>query len=162
MKRVISLFALITVVSFTTFAKGPVAEGNTLCCLGTYVIEKAIDPIIINGKILPTFAISYENSDLTVRVGVDKTNKKSTSYIVVSDDLSIQYDCNSSYFGVKMLDKQYLDDGFATSNLALDKSEYFHQKVITRQVSKEIDCVKFISVYFPKLVNDYEKVFAVK
>lgn len=162
MKRIISIFALASLISFTAFAKGPVAEGNTHCCLGMYVVEKAVDPIIVDGVALQTFVVSYENSDLTVRVGVDKSDKKCTSYIVVSDDLAVQYDCNKRYFGVKKLDSSYLDDGFATSDLTLDRSEYFHQKIISQTVQDQLEHVKLISVYFPKLVKDYEKVFAVK
>lgn len=162
MKRIMSLFALVSLASFTVMASGPVAEGNTHCCLGMYVVEKATDPIIIDGKTLPTYVITYENSDLTVRVGVDKSDKKCTRYIVHSDDLSVQYDCNKKYFGVCKLNSMYKDDGFTTSDLTLDRSEYFHQKIISQDVKTQLEHVKLISVYFPKLVKDYEKVFAVK
>jgi hypothetical protein len=162
MKRILSLITILSVLSLTGFAKAPVAKGKTHCCLGTYVVEKAIDPISVDGKAIKTFIVSYENSDLTVKIGVDKSDKKCIKYIVVSDDLQIQYDCNRQYFGVSKLDKKYLDDGFATSDINLDRRQYFYQKCITQDNKNEIDHVKLISVYFPKLVKDYEKVFAVK
>ena len=65
-----------------------------------------------------------------------------------------------TYFGVERLDREYLNDGMSTSDLSLDRSEYFHQKIITPLRLSDIDYVKLISVYFPKLVKDYEKVFA--
>ncbi|MEZ5000012.1 MAG: hypothetical protein R2744_02330 [Bacteroidales bacterium] len=58
--------------------------------------------------------------------------------------------------------KEYSDDGLNTSDLTLNRSEYFHQKIISRIEKDEIEHVRLISVYFPKLVNEYEKVFAVK
>jgi hypothetical protein len=144
----------------TGFAKGPVAEGKTYCCLGNYVVDNAIDPIYVDGKALKTFIVSYENSDLTVRIGIDNSDRKCTRFIVLSDELEIQYKCNGTYFGVERLDREYLNDGMSTSDLSLDRSEYFHQKVITPLRQSDIDYVKLISVYFPKLVKDYEKVFA--
>jgi len=162
MKRFISVFALIPLISLIAFSKGPVAEGNTHCCLGMYAVDKAVNQIIVDGKALPTFVISYENSDLSVRVGVDKSDKKCTKYIVVSDDLAVQYDCNRKYFGVKKLESAYHNDGYATSDLTLERSEYFHQKIITRDVSDQLEQVRLIAVYFPRLVKDYENVFAVK
>lgn len=162
MKRILSLFVLISVLSLTGFSKAPVAKGKTHYCLGTYVVDKAIDPIMVDGKALKTFIVSYENSDLSVRIGIDKSDKKCTKYIVLSDDLEMQYDCTGNIFGVNRLDKQYLDDGYSTSDITLDRRQYFNQKVITQNSKKEIDHVKLISVFFPKLVKDYERVFAVK
>ena len=162
MKRIISLISLISLICFTAFAKGPVAEGKTYCCLGNYVVEKSVDPIVVDGKNLETYLVSYENSDMYVRIGIDRSDKKCTRYIVVSDDLSVQYDCNSKYFGVNKLGKEYFDDGLKTSDLTLNRSEYFHQKIISQVEKDEIEHVRLISVYFPKLVNEYETVFAVK
>jgi len=162
MKKIISLISLISLISFTAYAKGPVAEGNTHCCLGIYTVEKTINYIIVDGEALPTYEVSYGNSDLTVRVGVDMSDKKCTRYIVASDNLSVQYDCNRKYFGVNKLDRKYSKDGYVTSDLTLDRSEYFHQKIISQDVKDQIEQIKLISVFFPKLVKDYEKVFAVK
>ena len=162
MKRMISFIAIALVVSIASFAKAPVATGKTHSSLGTYVVEKATNPLIVNGVELKTFIVTYENSDLTVRVGIDKSDKKCTKYVVVSDELAIQYDCNGKYFGVKKVDKKYHTEGYKTSELSLDKSEYFHQKVLTQTKLTDIEHVQLISVFFPKLVKNYENVFAVK
>ncbi|MBN1388637.1 MAG: hypothetical protein JW965_09340 [Bacteroidales bacterium] len=162
MKKFLYLFAISLILSPIGFAKGPVAEGKTYCCLGNYVVDNAIDPVYVDGKALKTFIVSYENSDLTVRVAIDKSDRKCTRFVVLSDELEILYQCNGKYFGVKRLDREYLNDGMSTSDLSLDRSEYFHQKVITQTKMSDIEYVKLISVYFPKLVKDYEKVFAFK
>lgn len=162
MKRIFFLLTLASLLTLTGFAKGPVAEGKTHCILGNYVVDKAVDPIYVDGNALKTFIVSYENSDLYVRIGVDKSDKRCTKYVVVSDDLEVQYVCNKKYFGVERLDREYLDDGMSTSDITLDKTEYYHQKVITQNKKNELDYVKLISVYFPKLVRNYEKVFAVR
>ncbi len=162
MKRFLCLFAIASILSLTGFSKGPVAQGKTHCCLGNYVVDKAINPIYIDGEELETFIVNYENSDLNVKIGIDRSDRKCTRYIVLSDDLEIQYLCNGKYFGVKLLGKEYLDDGLSTSDLSLDREEYYHQKVITQSVNSELEHLKLISVYFPKLVKNYEKVFAFK
>jgi len=163
MKRLFTILAFVSFLGFSGFAKAPVAQGNTHCCLGNYVVDKAIEQVYVDGKALRTFIVTYENSDLTVRIGVDRSNKKSTKYVVISDDLEIMYQCTDNrYFGVKRLTRDYLDDGFSTSDLSLDRQQYYHQKVITQLPKSEIDHVRLISVFFPKLVKDYEKVFAVR
>ena len=162
MKRLISLMTFVFIAGAMALASGPVASGNTHCCLGTYVIEKATNPIVVDGRELNSFEVFYENSDCTVTIGVDNSDKKCTKYIVRSDDLTIQYDCNSKYFGVALVDKAYEKSGYSTDRKMLNNEEYFHQKVITRNEKTELEHVKLISVFYPRLVNDYENVFAVK
>ncbi len=162
MKRILSLFAATLIMGFATYAKGPVAKGKTYSSLGNYIVEVASTPVVFNGVELKTYVISYENSDMKVKVGVDDSKKRCTSYLVVSDELTIQYDCNGDYFGVKKAEKKYRKEGFSSSDLALNKSEYYHQKVLTRTQLTDIEHVQLISVYFPKLVTNYENVFAVK
>ncbi|HDZ41734.1 MAG TPA: hypothetical protein ENH59_08690 [Bacteroidetes bacterium] len=162
MKKFLCFLAIASVLSLAGFSKGPVAQGKTHSCLGNYVVDKAVKPISVDGKELETFIVNYENSDLNVRIGIDRSDKKCTRYIVLSDDLEIQYMCNGKYFGVQRLNKRYQDDGLSTSELSLDREEYYHQKVITQSVTSEKDHLKLISVYFPRLVKNYEKVFAFK
>lgn len=158
----ISLIAIASILSLASFSKAPVAKGKTHCCLGNYIIEKANDPILVDGVPLKSFVVSYDNSDMTVTIGIDNSDKKCTTFIVMSDDLTVQYDANRNRFGVNKVNKKYLDDGHKTSDMLLNRSEYFHQKVLTQSVCSQLDYVKLISVFYPKLVKDYEKVFAVK
>jgi hypothetical protein len=162
MKKVISLISAVFMLSLTSYAKSPIAEGNTHSCLGTFVVENSIKPIVVDGRSLTTYTITYENSEETIRIGIDDSDRKCTKYLVVSGNLSIQYDCNSKYFGVEKLDRKYHNDGFKTSDLTLDREQFFHQKILTQNKISQIDQVKLISVFFPKLVKDYEQVFAVK
>ena len=162
MKRMISLIAIASILSLASFSKAPVAKGKTHCCLGNYIIEKAADPILVNGVALKSFVVSYDNSDMTVTIGIDNSDKKCTTYIVKSDDLTVQYDCKRQIFGVNRVNRKYLDDGHETSDKLLNRSEYFHQIVLTRNENSQLGYVKLISVFYPKLIKDYEKVFAVK
>ncbi len=162
MKRIILLSAITLSLLVTGFARSPLAEGETHCCLGNYVIDRAAGPVIVDGNALETFIIKYENSDLSVRVAIDRSDRKCARYLVLSDDLEIQYVANRKYFGVQRLDRQYLDDGMSTSDLSLEKEAYFHQKVITRSRHNDIGYLRLVAVFYPKLVTDYEKVFAVR
>ncbi len=162
MKRMISLIAIASILSLAGFSEASVAKGKTHSCLGNYIIEKAADPIFVDGVALKSFVVSYDNSDMTVTIGIDDSDKKCTTYIVKSDDLTVQYDCNGQIFGVNRVAKKYLDNGLETSDNLLNRSEYFHQKLLTQNEQTQLERVKLISVFYPKLVKDYEKVFAVK
>jgi len=150
MKRI--LISAIMLVSFASLSFGRiVAEGETLSPLGKFTVETCDQPIIIAGETLPTYMVRYENSPLTVKIAVDK-EKKCKNYIVVSDQLSVMYTCNGNYFGVNLLSGKYSDAGYSTETCALDRWDYFHQKVLSRGVTAEIDAAKLIAVYFPNLI----------
>ncbi|MFO7755263.1 MAG: hypothetical protein R6V34_04685, partial [Bacteroidales bacterium] len=125
-------------------------------------IDRAVSLVFVDGNALETFAISYENSELSVRVGIDRSDKKCTRYLVLSDDLEVQYIASRKYFGVERVDREYLDDGLSTSDLTLDREAYFHQKLITQSRLDDTGYLKLIAVFYPKLVRDYEKVFAAR
>jgi hypothetical protein len=129
MKRILLATALIFAVSFTSFGRKFVAEGKTYSALGNFTIETADNPITLNGKELKTFIISYANTKMEVRVAFDKT-RKGMKYYVLSDNLCVQYVCDKGIFGVAKLNGELEKDGFKTSDSALNRSEYFHQKVI--------------------------------
>jgi len=162
MKKLLTLLSVSILIYFPALASDPVAEGNTNLELGDYVIEKSIAPLIVDARILPTYEVSYENSDMNIKIAVDNSDKKCRKLIVVSDHLCVQYNCDGKIFGVNLLEEKYADNGISDSNLYLDTSEYFRQKLISQSAKKEIDQIMLISVYFPKLVKDYETVFAVK
>jgi hypothetical protein len=161
MKRLFLVPALIFAVSITTFARKFVAEGKTFSALGNYTIEIADNPVTLNGKELKAFVISYANTNMEVTVAFDK-NRKGMNYYVLSDNLSVQYVCNGSYFGVVKLDKKLEKDGYKTSDSALNRGEYFHQKVITTGTNCDLENSKLIAAYFPMLINNYENILAAK
>ncbi len=152
MKR--AFFALVLVVAMTTtsFSREFVAEGKTHSALGDYKIEMADNPVRINGVDHRAFIISYQNSPMEVTVVVTK-GRNCRNYVVLSDKLSVQYVCNENYFGVQLLDPSFEKDGLKTSMAALNKGEYFHQKVISSGKRGEVENTQMIAAYFPMLIN---------
>jgi hypothetical protein len=159
MKKV--FFAALLIAGFGTasFSREFVAGGKTHSALGDFRIEKADNPVTINGEELKAFVISYQNSPLEVTVAIRK-DKKCKNYIVLSDKLSVQYVCNEYYFGVEKLDKSFEKDGYTTSDAALNRSEYFHQKVLAPGKRGEIENTQLIAAYFPMLINSSKEVLA--
>ena len=163
MKKMISLTMLVIVFSFAAIAENVIREGETHSALGKYTIEKSNDFVVVNGEELETFIISYENSTKSIKVAVDKDkNGKMRNYVVIGDDLSLQYTCEPSHFGVSQLDKKYQEAGVEVSNEELNLNAYYHQKVLTRSNPTDRDCLGLIACFYPKLVTNYEDAFACK
>jgi hypothetical protein len=153
MKKMIFAALLIVAFGSASFSRELVAEGKTYSALGDYKIEIAETPVTINGDVFTAFVISYQNTPLEVRVAVRKEHD-CKKYIVLSDKLSVQYVCNANYFGVERLDKSFEKDGYVTSDLFLDKNEYFQQKVLTSGKGCELDNTRLIASYFPMLIKN--------
>jgi len=153
MKRVILSTVLVIAFCTASFAGKVVAKGQTYTALGNYTIETADNPVFVKGEECKTFTISYENSPMDVTVAVCK-DRKCKKYVVISDKLSVQYVCNDNYFGVEKLDKAFEKDGFTTSESEMNKSEYYHQKVLTPGKRGELEATQLIAAYFPMLLNN--------
>jgi hypothetical protein len=153
MKRFLTAALLIVAFSSALISREIVAEGQTHTALGNYKIMVADKPVTINGEQLKTYVISYQNSPLEVTVAVKK-EKDCNNYLVLSDKLNIEYVCNGNYFGVQKLEKSFEKEGFNTSDEGLNKSEYFHQKVITPGKQSELESTQYIAAYFPMLIKD--------
>jgi hypothetical protein len=151
MKRI--LFAALMMVSTASFSREFVASGKTHTAFGDYKIEVADNPVTINGQQLKAYVISYQNSPVEVKVVIRK-DKKCKNYIVLSDKLSVQYVCNGDYFGVQKIEKSLENEGYKTSDDALNRTEYFHQKLIARGPQEEVLSTQLIAVYFPMLIRD--------
>jgi len=152
MKRVLLAGLVMFALTTASFAKDVVATGKTNTIVGDYRIEVADKPVTINGEELKTFVISYQNSPLQVTVAIKK-EKDCKNYIVLSDKLTVQYVCNGDYFGVQKLDKSYSIEGFQNTEAALNRSEYFHQKLIIHGMKEETENTRLIAAYFPMLIN---------
>jgi hypothetical protein len=161
MKKMILTTVLILVICTVSFGKKVVAKGNTFSALGDYKIETVDNPVTINGQDCKAYKISYENSNMEVTLVVTK-GKKCRKYVVLSDKLSVQYVCNPTYFGVERLDKSFEKQGYKTSDAALNKVEYFHQKVLGPGQQPELDATKMIAAYFPFLLNTNENMTATR
>jgi hypothetical protein len=153
MKRMFFAALLIVAFSSASFSREFVAGGKTHTALGDYKIEIADNPVIINGEELKAYVISYQNSPLEVKVVVKK-DKKCKNYIVLSDKLSVMYVCNGDYFGVQKLDKSLQMAGLTTSDEALNRSEYYHQKLLVQGKQGDVEAAQLIAAYFPMLVKD--------
>lgn len=152
---------LIMMISTVNYAKRPVAEGKTFSALGDYTIEKADNPIIMKGTDCQAYKVRYANTPMDVTIVVCK-ERKCRRYIVLSDKLSVQYVCNKEYFGVEKLDKVFEAEGYKTSDSALNRAEYFHQKVINPGQRGELEATQLIAAYFPMLFNNYDGIIASK
>jgi hypothetical protein len=161
MKRMISAVVLLILFCTASFAKKVVAEGKTYTALGDYKIEVADNPFMVKGEECKAYIISYENSPMKVTVALTK-DRNCKKYLVLSDKLSVQYVCNSNYFGVEKLDKEFEEDGYKTSDSALNRSAYFHQKVITPGKRNELEATQLIAAYFPLLLNNTDETIALR
>jgi hypothetical protein len=159
MKRIVLFSVMIFALSLAANARKFVAEGKTHTAFGNYRIEIADNPVTLMGKELKAFVISWENANAEITVAFDKT-RKGMKYYVLSDNLAIQYVCTGTFFGVEKLDKQLEKDGYKTSEAALNREEYFHQKVITAGGNCDLDNSKLIAAYYPMLLNNTENLIA--
>jgi hypothetical protein len=160
MKRTFLITVLILATCVAATARKFVAGGNTYSPLGDYKLEIADNPVILKGKELKAFVITYQNTKMEVTIAFDKT-KKGMTYYVLSPSLSIKYVCNGDYFGIaKLTEKELEAEGYRTSETALNRSEYFHQKVLARGGNCDLENSKLIAAYFPMLLNNYENIVA--
>ena len=153
MKKIILTAVLISVISTVSFGRKVIAEGGTYSALGDYKIETADNPIQMKGEDCKTFIVSYANTPMEVTIVVCK-GRKCKKYVVLSDQLSVQYVCNKYYFGVERLDKSFEKEGYKTSDSGLNRVEYFHQKVLGPGQISELDATRTIAAFFPFLLSN--------
>jgi hypothetical protein len=159
MKRIVFTAFLIVFMCAGVFARKLVAEGKSFTTLGSFKIETADKPLVINGVPLDTYVITYENSKWTVTIAIEQS-KKCRKYLTISDKLSVQYVCYGTHFGVEKLSPDYSPYGFTTSDAALSRSSYFHQKVLSRGEKDPVLCMKLIGAYFPELLINPDGIMA--
>lgn len=159
MKRMFFAVLLMIVISSASFSREVVAVGKTYSTLGDYKIEITDKPVVISGEALKTFVISYQNSPMEVTVVIRK-GRNCKNYLVLSDKLSVQYVCNENYFGVEKIDKSLAMEGYVTSDEALNRSEYFHQKVIAPGKKGEVENAHLIASFFPMLIKELSESIA--
>jgi hypothetical protein len=161
MKKMIFLTVLIAMISTVSFGKRVIAKGETFSALGNYKIETTDNAVPMKGNDCTAYTISYANSPMQVTIVVCK-EKNCRRYIVLSDRLSVQYVCNSDYFGVERLDKSFEKQGYRTTDATLNKVEYFHQKVLGPGKQNEFEATQLIAAYFPFLLSTKDSMTAAK
>lgn len=154
MKRILIAAFILFVYSAESFSGEFIASGKTYSAMGDYTIELADSPVILNGEKLKAYTISYEYSPLEVTV-IMNNDKKGLYYLALSNNLSVRYVSNGDYFGIQKIDKAVTlgKTSYVTSDDAINRSEYFHQKVIAQGDLSELDSIGFIAAYFPLLIN---------
>lgn len=158
MKKALFIIGLVMILAGYTYAQEQtasvtkVAEGDTHTPFGRYTIKLQKDPLMLEGVQVKQYRITYENSPISVLVVVDKEDN-CKNYIVVSDGLSVMYKCNGQYFGINRIDEKYNKEGYVTDDKNLDKTNYFHQKVISLGQLEEVDATTYIAAYYPTLIK---------
>ena len=161
MKRIVLTAGLILLFGVASFATKFVTQGKTNTALGDYKITRDNQTMIINGKQHVPYVITYENSDLEVRVAIDM-DRNGKKYYVITNNLCVQYVSNKKYFGVEKLGKELEIYGLNTNDAALNRVEYFHQKLITTDQNWKDNNTDLVAAYFPLLMNNVEAVLAAK
>jgi len=154
MKKIILTAILILMVTMFTMANKIVAKGSSNSPFGNYTIEQLDDHMMIKGKELDKFMITYEKSDQKVMIVLDK-QQKCKKYYVLTDKAPVQYECNGVYFGIKKLDNDLMASGFTTCLDNLNKVGYYHQKVIASGTTTTVDHLELIACYYPELLKGY-------
>jgi hypothetical protein len=152
MKRIVVAAVLVIAFSTASFSRKPVAKGETYTTLGKYKIELADNQVPLKGEDCKTYVVSYENSPMEATIAVCK-DKNCRTYVVLSDKLSVQYVCTDMYFGVQKLDKAFEKGDRKSNNSALNREEFFHQKILTPGNRSELEATQLIAAYFPRLIN---------
>jgi hypothetical protein len=161
MKRVVFILLMTMILIPSGIARKLVAEGNTFTKFGNYKIEIADNAYVLSGKEHLTYLITYENTGFTVKIIVDKM-KYGTRLLAVSDALSVQYLSHQNFFGVEKIDRKYSEAGLSTSDAALNRYEYFHQKLISPWEVNDLDKIKLVAAYYPALINNMENLLTAK
>jgi len=153
MKKFILTSVLILMISMFTMASKIVVKGSSNSALGNYKIEQQDDHMLINGKELDKFLITYEKSEVKVIVVLDK-QQKCKKYYVLTDKVPIQYECNGAYFGIKKLDDDLMASGYITCLDNLNKEGYYHQKVIAWGETATKVHLGLIACFYPELLKN--------
>jgi hypothetical protein len=153
MKTTLLVTVLMLTVCIASIAHPVVASGQSNSSFGDFKITALDDHMQLNGKQLDKYLITYENSSLKVMVAVDN-QKKCRKFYVLTDQLPVQYECNGTFFGVKKLDKDLLLLGYQTTMENLNKSEFFHQRVLTSQKTVMYEQLSLIASYYPGLFSE--------
>jgi hypothetical protein len=144
---------LIMTVCLSSFATKRIAKGKTTPSFGNFIIEKADQPVLLNGKALDALVITYDKSDTKITVAIEKegNNRK---YYVLNKDLSVQYVRTEKYFGIKIMDKALEKEGYMTNLDNLNRRQYFYQRVLTDSYYGDRVNTRMIAVYYPFLLTN--------
>ncbi|NMC39975.1 MAG: hypothetical protein GYA43_02190 [Bacteroidales bacterium] len=150
MKRVIIAAVLIFAVVAPSFGKRLLAKGESNTAYGRYSIEELSEPILLAGKEMKAYSITYDKTGTEIKIAVDR-KRNETVYYVLSPEFSVKYVNNRKYFGIGMTGKELEKEGYVTKNEKMNMHQYFHQKVMADATRTPTDYLELIASYFPLL-----------
>jgi len=153
MKKIFLSAVLILSVFMVSNGNPVVSKGQSNSAFGDYQIIALTDHLVLNGRELDKYLISYEKPEMKLIVVVDK-QKKCRKYYVLSGLLPVEYDCSGSFFGIKKLEQELVDKGFVTDLNNLNKQEYYRQRILTDEHLGTVDQLNLIASYYPGLLNE--------
>ena len=153
MKKLFLTTVLILTVLITSMGNPIVASGQTNTFFGDYKIVALDEHLTLNGREMEKYLISYDKTDMKVIVAVDN-QARCKKYYVLSGQLSIQYECDGTHFGIRKLDKELTDKGFTTAPDLLNKREFYSQRVLTSGQTVTLDHLNLIAAFYPGLYKN--------
>lgn len=161
MKKLLVVLLLTIILIPSGIAEKLISDGDSFTKLGKYRIEIADSPLILNGEALKTYLITYENAGFSLLVTTEKSGDE-IKFLAISDALSVQYVSHGLCFGVEKIDQKYVDSDLKTTDTALNRNEYLHQKVITSWEVTELEKIKLIAAYYPALLSNINNLISAK
>jgi len=148
-KLLVLLVLLFTATTSGFASKKITGESNTQ--MGKYTIEKSNNQIEHKGQLLETYSLKYEYCEKKLLIGIEE-EKGCKNFIVQWNDMQIIYACQKGIFGAKRLPKQKSTQ--IAINEAIDRQQFYFQKVITRKQKTEKQLLALIACYYPQLINE--------
>lgn len=152
MKKMLFTIILVLAVCMSGSASKKIARGKTHSDFGKYTIEKADKQVLINGKALDAFVITYDNSPVKLTIAMEKDGN-CRRYYTLNKDLSVMYVRTPEYFGIQRLATNLEKEGYATNNKHLNRRQYFYQRVIAGSGYGDRGNSMLIAANYPFLVN---------
>ena len=154
--KIMVLTICLALLGVSTSAKvkdGSALTGNSLTYFGKYTVVKSTVPMVVGDNEVPTYNLTYENTNEVVHIGLVK-EKNCTRFIVRTDIFEVQYSCNKGVFGVKKLEKRFQEIPKEETEAKLDRVNYLSQRVICLNKKSESELLGLIACYFPALINE--------
>lgn len=150
--------ALLSLGAHAKIKDGKALTGTSLTDFGKYTIVYSDNPMVLNGTEVKTFDLTYENTQLPVRIGIIH-EKECTSFVLRSDVFEIEYSCNKGVFGVRKIEKRFQELPTEANEARLNKVSYYSQRVICQNPKTQDELLGLIACYFPNLVNEEYQAF---
>ena len=156
MKKLTPLFTLLiltfSVVNATNLTANSInLKGNSNTSLGNYKI-KELPPVNVNGEMIRSFELTYENAQKTVLIYLEE-RAKCRDYVVRSKNLEVRYECRKASFGVQILTDKQMKYNPALNNLFINQEEFEKQKRISEGSLPIDSALGLIASYYPNLLK---------